>query len=273
VRYGHRPTINELQKVYDNAGFIKRKCRKLKRRLGRLANNDRWITLENGSRVLLDDDGNIKGGLGGKYTGKKLGRAFGKNPTDTPQKRIATAEKSIAYNDYETAIIFDKDGNELARIKGEKQSVNLSGYTGSLRGTILTHNHPYIEQMEQFGFEQTSILSPKDIMTSYENGISETRMVIGNETHIFKWNEGTSKYQAQQFADFVEETTDKANKTINQQMTRAQNKINRGEDVVKVATAMYSSRVKAIQSANRVFEYQNNQEVFGFTYRKMSLEV
>lgn len=54
-------------------------------------NNDRWITLENGSRVLLDDDGNIKGGLGGKHTGKSLGQAFGSGESDSASDSETTS--------------------------------------------------------------------------------------------------------------------------------------------------------------------------------------
>jgi hypothetical protein len=35
-------------------------------------NGDKWITTEGGSRVLLDKDGNIKGGMGGKFTGQNI---------------------------------------------------------------------------------------------------------------------------------------------------------------------------------------------------------
>ena len=36
-----------------------------------LAFDDRWITI-NGARVLLDDDGDVKGGAGGKFTGSNI---------------------------------------------------------------------------------------------------------------------------------------------------------------------------------------------------------
>ena len=38
---------------------------------------DHWITTESGSRVLLDKDGNIKGGMGGKFTGQNIKDAGG----------------------------------------------------------------------------------------------------------------------------------------------------------------------------------------------------
>jgi len=38
---------------------------------------ERWVTLGNGSRVLLGEGGVIKAGLGGKFTGQKIGEAFG----------------------------------------------------------------------------------------------------------------------------------------------------------------------------------------------------
>lgn len=65
-------------RVYDKDGnLIRRQVELPSSRISRHIKNDNWITLENGSRVLLDDDGNIKGGLWGKYDGKSLDSAFG----------------------------------------------------------------------------------------------------------------------------------------------------------------------------------------------------
>ena len=54
----------------------------------------RWVTLENGARVQLGDDGTIKAGMGGKFNGQTMGEAFGggctyyydDDPANTPCK-------------------------------------------------------------------------------------------------------------------------------------------------------------------------------------------
>ena len=50
-----------------------------------LALDDRWITTENGSRVLLGDDGEIKAGMGGKFNGQKIGELGKHNPSSSKQ--------------------------------------------------------------------------------------------------------------------------------------------------------------------------------------------
>jgi len=50
---------------------------RLKNARKRVRINERWVTMPNGSRVLIGDDGEIKGGLDGKYDGISLDEAFG----------------------------------------------------------------------------------------------------------------------------------------------------------------------------------------------------
>lgn len=76
------------------AKFIKThniRCPNLERLLASVRLDDRWVTM-NGARVLLGDDGEVKGGLGGKYTGQNVS-SVGK----------AGASKSISDKDAQRA--------------------------------------------------------------------------------------------------------------------------------------------------------------------------
>lgn len=59
---------------------------------------DKWITTEGGSRVLLDKDGNIKGGMGGKFTGQNIKdtggtKKFTKYATNAEREQAKQPEK------------------------------------------------------------------------------------------------------------------------------------------------------------------------------------
>ena len=51
----------------------------------KIKDEDRWITLENGSRVLLGKNGEIKGGMGGKYNGMTLEEMANASAGNSPQ--------------------------------------------------------------------------------------------------------------------------------------------------------------------------------------------
>ena len=61
-----------------------------------IVSNEQWVTMPNGSRVLLDDDGNIKGGLGGEHDGESLGEAFG---GDSNEDRSVTPDDVAKYSE------------------------------------------------------------------------------------------------------------------------------------------------------------------------------
>ncbi|MCL2072166.1 MAG: hypothetical protein FWH07_08070 [Oscillospiraceae bacterium] len=132
----------------------------------------------------------------------------------------------------------------------------------------MTHNHPFNEQREQFGIEQNSAFSPADIRTAYNNGITEVRMIIGNQTHSFSWNSDTSAYRARDFVNMVESETARANRRIQTATTRAQNQINRGANVNSTIRTMYQNQNRAINDLNSIFESESHQSLFGFAYRK-----
>jgi len=50
--------------------------------VSRLKKNERWVTLPNGARILIDDDEIIIGGMGGEHDGQSLAQAFGDKSKD-----------------------------------------------------------------------------------------------------------------------------------------------------------------------------------------------
>jgi hypothetical protein len=67
----------------------------------------------------------------------------GGSATDDVEAKIQAKEAEIAGNSYETGIAFDKEGNELFRVKGDETSVSFTRKEkDQLKDNILTHNHP-----------------------------------------------------------------------------------------------------------------------------------
>lgn len=68
---------------------------------------DRWRTLSNGSRVLLGEGGEIKAGMGGKYTGQNIADVGNKSSTPTsesPELAAKRAEVEAFRQAYESSI-------------------------------------------------------------------------------------------------------------------------------------------------------------------------
>jgi SPP1 gp7 family putative phage head morphogenesis protein len=118
-------------------------------------------------------------------------------PRLTPQEisqRIRSAEDSIRRNDFETLIAYDSDGKELLRKKGDAASVPISPEEGrSMKGAIVTHNHPMAPEWWKKERTSGTSFSPADIQVaaSYEWG--EIRAVTGGYRHSLKpppggWN-------------------------------------------------------------------------------------
>ena len=58
------------------------------------ADGDRWVTTENKHRVLIGEDGTIKAGFGGKYTGQKIGK-IGENSKKNAIERAKSYLSSL----------------------------------------------------------------------------------------------------------------------------------------------------------------------------------
>ena len=106
---------------------------------------------------------------------------------ETDYINIEAAEESIAYNTFETAIIFDLSGQEIFRVIDEQQHVIFSSEEKEqLLGMIVTHNHPY--KLNPGGSENSSLMSLDDIVLAHECYIHELRTVHGSYVHSFSWS-------------------------------------------------------------------------------------
>lgn len=85
-------------------------------------------------------------------------------------------EKKIRNNKFETAVVYDKDGNIVWVKKGKKNSVTITFneqiQMGGLQGKFLTHNHPV----------DTSF-SPADLNLSLTNRLSGMRALTQTQTY------------------------------------------------------------------------------------------
>ena len=95
------------ESLYDDLGFLQRLVIELTEFLSQktftenvkhdimyLDAKDKWLTVENGEHVLLGEGGEIKAGLGGKFTGKKMSDVV-KNPTLSWLERQAPPQAQI----------------------------------------------------------------------------------------------------------------------------------------------------------------------------------
>ena len=92
--------------------------------------DDRWVTMS-GAKVLLGDDGEVKGGLGGKYTGQNVSAVGSKKVNITPREMSSMVAPMVAgekqafdaankkLSDRQTNI--SRDRANLERYKAERE--------------------------------------------------------------------------------------------------------------------------------------------------------
>jgi len=193
----------------------------------------------------------------------------------TPTKSIRITEKSIARNSYETAIVYDKENNELFRVsQGDASAVELTQKQwAQAYGMTLTHNHPFDLTMERYGFENTSAFSSKDILRGMQYGIAEMRMVIGNERYSFCWVtpnyektiqfiEGLQKIEASASAVITDtkEAVDKAvNISINNQTTENKN---------RAYNAILEHYSTVVTETNKINQFIADNQNAGYIFKK-----
>jgi hypothetical protein len=99
---------------------------------------------------------------------------------ETPQvdiyKNIREGESEIVKQKYETAIAYDKRGNEIFRKNGEKSNVTFTdSETEKFKDTIFTHNHPTLGgsfSKEDINFACISDMQEmRAVGTEYEHSI------------------------------------------------------------------------------------------------------
>ena len=189
-------------------------------------------------------------------------------------KRIIEGKKSISRNNFETVIVYDTQGNEIFRQEGESQSVKLtSKQLAQMQGAILVHNHPFNAEIEQYGLVNTSVFSSSDLNTAFECGLKELRMVVGNEAHSFSWRENVAPKQVRELISMLSTETEIANRAIQTAQDKADSDVENGiiTNIHDYAAVVYGARVRAVDKVNSVLSDKNNQEAFGYDYRKGNL--
>lgn len=64
-------------------------------------------------------------------------------PSDASfRKRLRVMEQQLSKLHFEVAVVYSAEGNELARVKGQCDSVDVNEVEEQVYGGILTHNHP-----------------------------------------------------------------------------------------------------------------------------------
>lgn len=92
-------------------------------------------------------------------------------------KEIFETEDEIRNNAFETAAIFDSEGNPILRIKGKKESVSIPhADIPKLKDAIFTHNHP-LEKNEPLSGIGRATFSSADFRVAIIGDVSEMRAV------------------------------------------------------------------------------------------------
>ena len=111
-------------------------------------------------------------------------------------KKLDEIENAISRNSYETAVLLNQDGSILFEKKGNNKSVRFSvSDKKAMHGNVLTHNHPFQIELEDYGYKNTSIFSSIDLLLAYQQKPKEIRMVVGDIRHSFQWTTA-SKHDA-----------------------------------------------------------------------------
>lgn len=106
--------------------------------------------------------------------------------SEEAKTKLYQCERIIAGNKYESAIIYDKNGNMVFKKKGNANSVSFTvEESKKMKGCVLTHNHP-----------DGSVFSPEDINMLRVGDLSEIRACNKNGTFILrrcdKWHKDIS---------------------------------------------------------------------------------
>jgi len=130
------------------------------------------------------------------------------------EQRIRQGEQSISLNSYETAIVYDTDGNELFRQDGDEHSVIFTiEQINQIKGNIITHNHPSVIHANSSG---VSVMSSGDIRMDGRALPLEGRMVTAKgQLDIITYTEKFNRDNARLLANKMEQTEKNYTKTSN----------------------------------------------------------
>lgn len=108
---------------------------------------------------------------------KERTAAAATTPEEKRKKALADVEGKIRKQEYESACVIDKEGNQLLFKDGEKTEVSFNWQEVSLmKGATLTHNHP-----------SSSTFSVEDVKIFVNRELQEIRAVGSNgNTHILR---------------------------------------------------------------------------------------
>ena len=189
-------------------------------------------------------------------------------------ERIRAVEARISKNEYETAVAFDLKGNVLFEKIGIEDEVGFTlGELSQLKGNILTHNHAYNHVLEDFGIVNTSAFSSDDLIIAYQQGLQEARMVIGNETHIFQWN-NPQKRAAEHFFYNMDILEREYNESINAAKEKANIAINEADNnpTLQNEEAMEKAVIEFFKvqnsQADKINEFISSNQHIGYVFRK-----
>lgn len=107
---------------------------------------------------------------------------------ENAQKQIHQHEAIISGNQYETAIVYDKDGNRIFTKKGTRNEVQFTNQElKQMKNGIITHNHP-----------NNSCFSEDDIKMLRKSGANEIRAVTRSKCYSIKapenWTQAALDY-------------------------------------------------------------------------------
>jgi len=190
------------------------------------------------------------------------------------EERIRAVEAKISRNAYETAVVFDKDGNVVFEKEGNEDEVKfaleeISNYSGH----ILTHNHPCDSLSLDFGVEITSSFSSDDLWIAHQQGFYEVRVVFYNEIHSFRWNKTEEQavhrflYEMEKLESDSETLIEVASSELNNTLAKYDTNPNPQNyaNTEKAITAYYL--VQKIQN-DKVNEFILSNQKIGYTFRR-----
>jgi hypothetical protein len=190
------------------------------------------------------------------------------------EERIRAVEARISRNAFETAVVFDKDGNVVFEKTGDEDEVKFTREDLSkFKGHIFTHNHAYNEVSEDVDGANTSAFSSDDLMLAYQHGLQEVRMVIGSETHSFIWNDPKER-EAHLFLYEMDRMEYEANLFVNAAAEKAntatfefqRNPNLNNEVVMDSAVAEFFKELKT--QNDKMNDYILNNQHIGYTFRR-----
>ena len=126
---------------------------------------------------------------------------------DDIHDNIAAAEERIAYNSFETAILFDRNFNEVFRAVGDTRVRFTKEQRAAMPGNILTHNHPY--RKTKIGEVLESSFSIEDARLSFDQELHILRMVYGAKVHSLMWNESATVHELEKLCILIGNLNDK----------------------------------------------------------------